>query len=549
MKFTLSKRLQKILLPIALLLLLAGFGATNLVLSQYPFFDAYLSNSLFASAGDETAGDTAFNNVDLRQTLKDSGMAAFSATTNAAHWYLGWLQLAIFVVVGLAGLRRPLVHRLFMLMALLQTLLLLPLMFLYIRLPIILMRAPGFADRRHKGYMSPGSQEQWKYQFAIDHLWIFIPFLVVLALWFTVLGLRATRNIYWRSYDRSPDWGDRLLENVRTHGRTPDLRRGSYISVALHLLVLLGLPWLLGIGGCSDRYDLPKGSGDPSVAMQVQVQKKEKKKERLVVNMNSPFIFKQPRIEDSEVFDELDQETQHQYTATTGQAIGEGGGNTGGWPQGVEKAKVRFIRLKLSGGIDWDQDMGEGADYNFLIKFGELTKFHIAPNTEAIAVSQITNFPSGKAPPFLYLTGGLRGGIRISAREKEILREYLVEEGGMIFADAGGPAFNRDFRQMMKQVLPEYDMVTISHDDPIFQYPNQFPEGAPELWPHSSPAGAQGIKHNGRWVVFYHPGDINDAWKTGHSGVKPIVANQAYNMGINVVYYSYVQYYKQHYSN
>jgi len=51
-----------------------------------------------------------------------------------------------------------------------------------------------------------------------------------------------------------------------------------------------------------------------------------------------------------------------------------------------------------------------------------------------------------------------------------------------------------------------------------------------------------GVRHNGRWVVFYHPGDVNDAWKTGHSGLSPDKAKAAYNLGVNVLYYSFTKY-------
>jgi hypothetical protein len=42
--------------------------------------------------------------------------------------------------------------------------------------------------------------------------------------------------------------------------------------------------------------------------------------------------------------------------------------------------------------------------------------------------------------------------------------------------------------------------------------------------------------------VFYHPGDVNDAWKTGHSGMDPEIADRAFQMGINVMYYSITKY-------
>ena len=38
------------------------------------------------------------------------------------------------------------------------------------------------------------------------------------------------------------------------------------------------------------------------------------------------------------------------------------------------------------------------------------------------------------------------------------------------------------------------------------------------------------------------PGNIGDAWKTGHSGVSGELANEAYDMGINVMNYSFNQY-------
>jgi len=74
--------------------------------------------------------------------------------------------------------------------------------------------------------------------------------------------------------------------------------------------------------------------------------------------------------------------------------------------------------------------------------------------------------------------------------------------------------------------------------------PYAFPNGAPPLWHHGG-MDALGIKHKGRWVVFYHPGDINDAWKAGHSGLRPELAKGAFQMGVNIVYYSFTHYLEQ----
>jgi hypothetical protein len=51
-----------------------------------------------------------------------------------------------------------------------------------------------------------------------------------------------------------------------------------------------------------------------------------------------------------------------------------------------------------------------------------------------------------------------------------------------------------------------------------------------------------GIKYRNRWAVFYFPGDMNDAWKTGHSGIDPVLAEAAVQLGVNVVYYAVTRY-------
>ena len=50
------------------------------------------------------------------------------------------------------------------------------------------------------------------------------------------------------------------------------------------------------------------------------------------------------------------------------------------------------------------------------------------------------------------------------------------------------------------------------------------------------------MKHDGRWIVFYHPGDMNDAWKSpGYSDVTPEMRDAATHLGINLVYYAFNQ--------
>ena len=93
----------------------------------------------------------------------------------------------------------------------------------------------------------------------------------------------------------------------------------------------------------------------------------------------------------------------------------------------------------------------------------------------------------------------------------------------------------------MAAVFPDRQLVTIADDDPIFQAPFVFPNGAPPLWHHGGNR-ALGVKHLNRWAVFYHPGDINDAWKTGASGMSRDLANASFRLGVNIIHYSFTNY-------
>ncbi len=350
------------------------------------------------------------------------------------------------------------------------------------------------------------------------------------------------------AHEAAPAPGDRIIENVRTGGGDPLFRKSWLSSLSGHLLLIVILPWLIRSIGCSERYSVPHGSGEEAVAAVVQVAKPVKnKKRRYMLNLNSAIILSRPDIDkDSDVEEKVEKASEITYVADANSAqaraggkMGKGGGKTGGWPDGVGDDPVRFFRIKHAG-PGWDDGMDEvsRADMNFLEEFKKVTGFKIARSPEARTIAQLKNFDKGFAPPFLYLTGA--GSIPVSSNDVKILREYLID-GGMLFADAGSPQFHDSFRALMAAVFPDRQLVTIADDDPIFQAPFVFPNGAPPLWHHGGNR-ALGIKHQNRWAVFYHPGDINDAWKTGASGMSRDLANASYQLGVNIIYYSFTNY-------
>lgn len=367
---------------------------------------------------------------------------------------------------------------------------------------------------------------------------LLVPVIGTLLFYGLVVCLKDVNELY-KGVALQKSAGDDLFENITTMGKDPKYRSSWIWSFTMHASILI-VPFLFK--GCMlDGYRLPKGDGaQPQV---VKIKKiKKKKVEQLVFNPNSAISYYVPEI-NKKVLEELEEQTENQYKSQS--LVGKNNNKSGkpGWPNGMENAKVRFIRLKYRGG-DWDQNMGRGADYNFLVQFKKMTGLNVASDTEAIEVMDIKRFPKKQKPPFLYITG--KGGISLTSREIKQLRSYMTEDGGMLFADNGGGRFNQSFRSLMKRVFPDKNWIDIANDDYIYQQPFLFPSGAPPLWHHSG-TRALGIKHNGRWIAFYHQGDINDAWQTGGSGVSEATQAQAFKMGINVVNYAFNQYMSRHY--
>ena len=343
--------------------------------------------------------------------------------------------------------------------------------------------------------------------------------------------------------------GDRIIEDLRTFGRDPKYRKSVFSSTFLHVFLIVLLPIFLDMFGCVENYKIPKGSGDPVVQLVVQVKPKQKPKQRFILNPNTDIIMHIPDLDDSEVLKEVNEESQDQYVATPAHSgkPGQGGGKEGGWPEGAEDAIFRFIRLEYRG-EEWDDGMdgSQRADQNFLKFFKEATGFKAAQAGESHPISYLSKYDEGYAPPFVYMTGEGRY-IGVSGNDIRTLREYLTG-GGMLIADAGSREWHPAFEAFIKQVLPGSSLVSIADDDPIFQRPFTFPNGAPPLWHHAgigSPA-AKGMKIKGRWAVFYHTGDLNDAWKApAYVDLPPEKIAGAKELGVNLVYYAFTNYLKE----
>ncbi|MFT4548759.1 MAG: hypothetical protein ACI8XO_001421 [Verrucomicrobiales bacterium] len=358
-------------------------------------------------------------------------------------------------------------------------------------------------------------------------------------------AMMRSRSVYAAFTRKSGDpmSGDRVLEDLRTHGRDPRHRRSLYASAGTHLLIIVLIPWLLSLRGCVKAYKVPKGSGNPVVAMVKVVKPKKKKKKTLTLRPNSAIIYETPDLDNTEVDEVMEKKTTLTYEASANAKagkIGKGGGDKGGWPEGMDDYKIRFIRLD-HGGAGWDDGMNEtNADINFLRAFSQATGFKkIARKGESHSIALLRKYPKDGFPPFVYLTGNDNMG-RVSSADTKILRDYCLN-GGMLIADAGSARFHSSFAHFIRQVFPDKPLLDIADDDMIYQLPYGFPDGAPAFWHHGG-RRAMGIKHDGRWVAFYHPGDMNDAWKSqGYTDVTPEMREAAMNLGVNLIYYAFNQ--------
>lgn len=314
-------------------------------------------------------------------------------------------------------------------------------------------------------------------------------------------------------------------------GRTSRKLRQSLFTLVTYTC-LFGLVFLIltRLTGCS-IYESPIGGGEEKQLRQVvRIQKVINKK--YVINPYSSILFNPPPIDDVKL--EVLEVTEHLYK------IGQGKGEGAGFSTGTTRGKVRFIRLKYDGG-DWDQDMDRGSDLNLLTEYGVRLGHPVNDRPEPMEIGRLKSFPARKSPPMVYMTG--QQNIHVSDAEINILRTYLLDHHGMLFGDNGGSSgWEGQFVTMMRKVLPKVEPISVYLDHPIHRVPYVLPR-LPIVAPHGR-SNALGWVVDGRLVVYYHPGDIGDAWADGHSGVPHEIWESCYQLGTNVIYYAHAEYNK-----
>ena len=190
-----------------------------------------------------------------------------------------------------------------------------------------------------------------------------------------------------------------------------------------------------------------------------------------------------------------------------------------------------IARLKYGGGGDWYA--GRTTIPNLLAGLKERAPVAVLADDEyrvSILDEDLFNFP------MLFMTG--HGKVEFSESEVKRLRRYLTA-GGFLWAD-DDYGMDKSFRQEIKKVFPEKELVELPFSDDIYHCYYDFPNGLPKIHEHDGkPPQGFGIYHRGRLVVFYtYETDIGDGLEDPEvHNDPPDKREAALKMAINIAWY------------
>lgn len=191
---------------------------------------------------------------------------------------------------------------------------------------------------------------------------------------------------------------------------------------------------------------------------------------------------------------------------------------------------LQIALLKYSGGGDW---YANPTSLPNLVKFcNEDLNTNINPEIYTVepGSNEIFNFP------FIHMTG--HGNVIFSTQEAQNLRNYLMAGGFLHIDDNYG--MDVFVRPQIKKIFPEYELIEIPFNHPIYHQKYKFPNGLPKIHEHDGkPPKGYGIIVEGRIVLFYtHECDLGDGWESADVHNDSFETRQkALQMGANIIRY------------
>lgn len=186
--------------------------------------------------------------------------------------------------------------------------------------------------------------------------------------------------------------------------------------------------------------------------------------------------------------------------------------------------------LKYQGGGDWYSNPTALPN---LIEFSNQqvgTAISPQPITVETSSPELFNFA------FVHMTG--HGNVFFNEEDAANLRTYLLS-GGFLHAD-DNYGMAPYFKEAIKTVFPEKELVELSVSHPIFNQTFSFPKGLPKIHEHDAlPPQAFGIFHEDRLLVlFTTESDLGNGWEDPEVHNDPeAIRLKALQMGANILGY------------
>ena len=197
---------------------------------------------------------------------------------------------------------------------------------------------------------------------------------------------------------------------------------------------------------------------------------------------------------------------------------------------GVHGFSQEIALLKYDGGGDWYSNPTALPN---LIEFSNQqvgTAISPQPITVETASPELFNYA------FVHMTG--HGNVFFSEEDAENLRTYLLSGGFLHVDDNYGMA--PYFKEAIKTVFPEKELVELNASHPIFNQAFSFPKGLPKIHEHDGlPPQSFGIFHEDRlMLLFTFESDLGNGWEDPEVHNDPEeVRLKALQMGANILQY------------
>ena len=213
----------------------------------------------------------------------------------------------------------------------------------------------------------------------------------------------------------------------------------------------------------------------------------------------------------------------------------------------VQRGLLQIGKLRHNGG--WDT--APKAIKNLLVALNETVGVAASTQSEAIPITleEMSRFP------LVYMHG--RHRFQLQPVQHDALRDYL-NRGGVLLADAccGSSNFDRGFRDLVKQLYPDQELVQIPADHEMFTeavgheikqvrrrrlVPSQ-KDATLEIKEEIGPPLLEGIEIEGRFAIIYSRYDISCALEHQASlSCDGYVEEDAAKLAINAVLYAMLQ--------